>query len=133
MLKVYVTSFSYRSGIPEDTSGNGGGFVFDCRGLHNPGRYDEYKTLNGKDEKVIEFLKTKSEADEFLQDTWKVIMRSIKEYQKRGFENLMVNYGCTGGQHRSVYCAETTGKYLESVPGIEVGVRHIEMEKKNIL
>ena len=134
MLKVYVTSFSYiKGGIPEDFSGNGGGFVFDCRGIHNPGRHEKYKLMNGRDEPVIEFLETKTDAPEFLQDVWKIIMRNIKEYQRRDFGHLMVNFGCTGGQHRSVYCAEQTGKYLREQPDLEVEVKHIQLDKKELL
>ena len=133
LLKVTVTSFSYGSGIPADTTGNGGGFVFDCRAINNPGRYDEYKMLTGKDEKVINFLESNSYTDKFLKAAWKIIMMSVKDYQERGFKNLMVNFGCTGGQHRSVYCAEKTAKYLKTKPGIEVNLIHTELEKRDEL
>ena len=133
LLKVTVTSFSYKQGIPYDTSGNGGGFVFDCRAIHNPGRYDEYKLLTGKDEKVIEFLQSKSDVEKFLKEAWKILLMSIKDYQERGFKNLMVNFGCTGGQHRSVYCAEKTAKYLFTKPNLEVELIHSQLDKRDDL
>lgn len=133
LLKVTITSFSYKNGMPTDTAGNGGGFVFDCRAIHNPGRYDEYKLLTGKDEKVIEFLESKSDADKFLKEVWKIILMSVKDYQERGFKNLMINFGCTGGQHRSVYCAEKTMKYLRTKQGVEVQLIHTELDKREDL
>ncbi len=133
MLKITVTSFSYKNGIPADLTGNGGGFVFDCRAINNPGRYDEYKMLTGKDEKVIKFLESNSDTDKFLKAAWKIILMSVKDYKERGFKNLMVNFGCTGGQHRSVYCAEKTVKYLRTKPGIEVNLIHTELDKRDEL
>ena len=127
-LTVEVNSFSYKRGIPVDVSENGGGFVFDCRALHNPGRYDEYKQLTGKDKKVIDFLKKEKEADEFLNNILKIIEQSINKYQKRNFKNLMVNFGCTGGQHRSVYCAEKLAEYLRKNFDVNVNLRHREQE-----
>ena len=127
-LTVEVNSFSYKRGIPVDVSENGGGFVFDCRALHNPGRYDEYKQLTGKDKKVIDFLKKEKEADEFLNNILKIIEQSINKYQKRNFKNLMVNFGCTGGQHRSVYCAERLTEYLRKNFDVNVNLRHREQE-----
>jgi aminoglycoside/choline kinase family phosphotransferase len=127
-LIVEVNSFSYRRGIPEDKSGNGGGFVFDCRGLHNPGRYEPYKAFTGKDTSVIEFLEAKSKAKEFLQNVYKVIDFNIQDYLERDFEHLQINFGCTGGQHRSVYCAEQTAKYVREKYHVKVELKHIERE-----
>ncbi|MCO5247700.1 MAG: phosphotransferase [Chitinophagales bacterium] len=129
-LKIAVNSFSFKRGIPKDKSGNGGGFVFDCRGLHNPGRYEPYKQLTGKDTEVINFLKTQSKIDEFLESVYKVIDINIQNYLERGFENLQINFGCTGGQHRSVYCAEATCQYIRDKYGVEIEIHHIEQELK---
>jgi hypothetical protein len=127
-LSIEVNSFSYRRGIPEDKNGNGGGFVFDCRGLHNPGRYDPYKEFHGKDKNVIEFLESKSKAKEFLQAVFNVIDFNIRDYLERDFEHLQINFGCTGGQHRSVYCAEQTARHIREKYKVPVTVRHIERE-----
>ncbi|MCF8241529.1 MAG: phosphotransferase [Melioribacteraceae bacterium] len=129
-LKVKITSFSYKKGLPEDYSGNGGGFVFDCRAIHNPGRFDEYKKLTGRDEKVIEFLKKHSEAEYFLSNVFSLIDNSVDNYLKRGFNNLQVNFGCTGGQHRSVYCAESLTNHLkEKYPDVRIELIHRELEE----
>jgi aminoglycoside/choline kinase family phosphotransferase len=129
-LVVQVNSFSFKRGLPTDDSGNGGGFIFDCRGLHNPGRYEPYKLITGMDQPVIDFLKKNSRADEFLQHVWKTIDVSIENYIERGFENLQINFGCTGGQHRSVYCAESTRQYIQDKYKLKVVLRHIEQEIK---
>jgi aminoglycoside/choline kinase family phosphotransferase len=131
-LVVQVNSFSFKRGLPADDSGNGGGFIFDCRGLHNPGRYEAYKQITGKESAVIEFLKKNSRADEFLQHVWKTIDISLENYIERGFEHLQINFGCTGGQHRSVYCAESTKRYIEDKYRVKVVLRHIEQELKQV-
>ena len=127
-LTIQVNSFSFKRGIPADTSGNGGGFVFDCRGVHNPGRYEPYKQQTGKDKSVIDFLEANSKVKEFLEGVYKAIDINIQDYLERNFEHLQINFGCTGGQHRSVYCAEQTAKYIKEKYNITVQIRHIERE-----
>jgi aminoglycoside/choline kinase family phosphotransferase len=131
-LTVTVTSFSYKkSGIPTDTSGNGGGFVFDCRGIENPGRYEEYKKLTGRDQPVIDFLKQQKSMDDFLQQTLALVSSSVENYIERGFEHLSVHFGCTGGQHRSVYSADIMAKHLSSKYGVKVALTHVQQEANN--
>lgn len=126
-LVISVSSFSYKlGGIPLDMSGNGGGFAFDCRALHNPGRYAPYKKINGRDPKVIEFLQTKSRIDDFFEDATKMVDPAVENYLERGFTNLQVNFGCTGGMHRSVYCADRMVRHLQEKFGLEVDLRHYE-------
>lgn len=127
-LTVKIASFSYRRGIPEDTSGNGGGFVFDCRSIHNPGRYDEYKTLTGRDKEVKDFFAKENEMSDFLTDVFSLVERSVERYMERGFENLMVNFGCTGGQHRSVFSADSLAKHLSEKYDVNITLNHIERE-----
>lgn len=125
-LMVKIRSFSYKEGIPDDQGGNGGGFVFDCRALPNPGREERYRAFNGKDQVVIDYLKDESAVIGFIGETEKLVSRSIENYLSRGFSKLSVNYGCTGGQHRSVYCAETLGARLsEKYKGVEIEVEHL--------
>lgn len=125
-LTVRITSFSYKKGIPEDASGNGGGFVFDCRAIHNPGRYDEYKQLTGMDEPVINFLDKEEAMQKLLEHVYGIVDYSVEKYRSRGFKNLMVNFGCTGGQHRSVYSAEHLAAHLREKFGVKVVLTHRE-------
>jgi aminoglycoside/choline kinase family phosphotransferase len=127
-LVIRVNSFSYRCGIPVDTSTNGGGFVFDCRGILNPGRFDEYKTLSGKDRSVQDFLEQRTRINEFLNSVYDIIDISVEEYMRRGFENLMINFGCTGGQHRSVYSAEQVARHLRNKYKVKVVLEHTNCE-----
>ncbi|MEM9919362.1 MAG: RNase adapter RapZ [Bacteroidota bacterium] len=132
LLTVAINSFSYKiSGIPKDTSGNGGGFVFDCRFVHNPGRYGPYKKLTGRDESVINFLKQHSQMPDFLNNVFRIVDSAVEDYIDRSFTNLSINFGCTGGQHRSVYAADATAKHLSDKYGIKVVLHHIEQERKN--
>lgn len=125
-LRVRVFSFSYRKGIPEDSSGNGGGYVFDCRSTHNPGRYEPYKKLTGLDEPVIRFLEDDGEILTFLESVYKLADAHVQRYIDRGFTDLMFSFGCTGGQHRSVYSAQHLAEHIHNKFGIEVHVCHRE-------
>jgi len=125
-LVVRVYSFSYHKGIPEDPSGNGGGYVFDCRSTHNPGRYEPYKKLTGLDEPVIRFLEDDGEILTFLESVYKLADAHVERYMKRGFTSLMFSFGCTGGQHRSVYSAQHLAEHIHEKYGIEVHVEHRE-------
>ncbi|MEA3392051.1 MAG: RNase adapter RapZ, partial [Candidatus Marinimicrobia bacterium] len=123
-LTLDISSFSYKRGIPDDTSGNGGGFVFDCRGHNNPGRYEEYKQLNGKDKAVIEFLEEKTDIGSFLEHAKEMVEPTVNNYVKRKFTHLSVNFGCTGGQHRSVYCAAKLTEYFKERDDIIIQLNH---------
>jgi RNase adaptor protein for sRNA GlmZ degradation len=125
-LTVQITSFSYKRGIPQDLSGNGGGFVFDCRAIHNPGKYDEYKKLTGLDESVIAFLNNEKDMHLFLTAVCALTDQSVEKYMARGFTNLAVNFGCTGGQHRSVYAAQHLAEHIHAQYGISVNLIHRE-------
>lgn len=127
-LNIEVNSFSYRRGVPLDKSKNGGGFVFDCRGIHNPGRYEEYMALTGKDIAVAEFFKEKSQMDEFLKGVTGVVDLTVDNYIDRNFTNLQINFGCTGGRHRSVFAAEHMAHHLQDKYDVNVTLRHIERE-----
>lgn len=124
VLRIY--SFSYRKGIPEDPSGNGGGYVFDCRSTHNPGRYEPYKKLTGLDEPVIRFLEDDGEILTFLESVYKLADHHVARYIQRGFTSLMFSFGCTGGQHRSVYSAQHLAEHLHDKFGVKVIVCHRE-------
>ncbi len=125
-LVVTVTSFSYKKGLPEDNSGNGGGFVFDCRALHNPGRYEEYRHLTGMDAPVIEFLDGCADTGRFLESAYSLTDSSVERYLSRGFTSLCVSFGCTGGRHRSVYCAEHLAAHLAEKYPVTVRLVHRE-------
>ena len=127
-LAVRIFSFSFHRGLPKDESGNGGGFVFDGRSLPNPGREDRFKGLTGKDAPVIDYLNQQESVHQYLASVMLLVDASVANYQSRGFKNLMVSFGCTGGQHRSVYLAEQLAKHLRSRNGLEVMVRHVELE-----
>ena len=128
-LVVDVMSFSFHRGIPDDYSGNGGGFVFDCRAIHNPGRYAEYKKLNGMDAPVIEFLEQESNIAEFLDSAYYMVDNMVETYSKRGFTHIQICCGCTGGQHRSVYSAEHIAKHIAEKFGVRVNVNHIMLNR----
>jgi len=128
-LVVRIFSFSFHRGFPKDESGNGGGFVFDGRSLPNPGREERFKTLTGKDAPVMDYLNQQESVHQFLAGVLSLVDASVSNYQQRGFKNLMVSFGCTGGQHRSVYLAEQLAKRLRGRNGVEVVVRHLELEK----
>lgn len=132
-LVVKVFSFSYRKGIPEDTSGNGGGYVFDCRSTHNPGRYEPYKQLTGLDEPVIRFLEDDGEILTFLDSVYKLADAHVRRYIQRGFTSLMFSFGCTGGQHRSVYSAQHLAEHIHDKFGVEVQICHREQGIKQTL
>lgn len=126
-LTVTVSSFSYKKGVPIDLSGNGGGFAFDCRAIHNPGRYDEYKPLTGRDVPVIQFIESNNEAADFLSAAAKMVDASVRRYSERDFTSLSVAFGCTGGRHRSVYCAEHMAHHIaECFPEVRVVLWHRE-------
>ena len=127
-LVVRIFSFSFHRGWPKDETGNGGGFVFDGRNLPNPGREERFKALTGKDGRVIEFLNQQESVHQFLASVFSLVDASVTEYQRRGFKNLMVSFGCTGGLHRSVYLAEQLAKRLRERNGLQVEVRHRELE-----
>ena len=133
-LIIDIHSFSYKKGgIPKDDSGNGGGFVFDCRGILNPGRIEEYKEQTGNDVGVQDYLETKTEMPAFLKSVQDLISINIKNYLERGFENLQINFGCTGGQHRSVYSAIKTAEFIQqNFPEADVRIHHDEQLHLNL-
>ncbi len=128
-LVVRIFSFSFHVGLPKDETGNGGGFVFDGRSLPNPGREERFKALTGKDAPVIDYLNQQESVHQFLASVLSLVDASVGSYKERGFKNLMVSFGCTGGQHRSVFLAEQLAKRLRAKNGVEVAVRHLELEK----
>ncbi|HEY0750270.1 MAG TPA: RNase adapter RapZ [Chitinophagaceae bacterium] len=130
-LVVSISSFSFRKGLPPDESGNGGGFVFDCRGIDNPGRHDQYKTIHGRDKSVIEYLERQTKMQDFLTSVFDIVDITVEEYIKRGFTSLSVNFGCTGGQHRSVYAADALARHLKNKFHVKVDLCHRVQEEKN--
>ncbi len=127
-LTVRITSFSFHGGVPRDESGHGGGFIFDTRSLPNPGREERFKAATGKDASVIDYLQKEETVRQFLSNATSLVDAAVENYQQRGFKNLMVSFGCTGGQHRSVYMAEQLAKHLRARNGLEVVVKHRELE-----
>jgi len=125
-LTITIYSFSFKKGVPEDVSGNGGGYVFDCRGTNNPGRYDEYKSLTGLDQPVIDFLEKDGEILTFLDSVYQLTDHHVARFIERGFTHLQVSFGCTGGQHRSVYCAEHLAQHLKDKYNVTIHLIHRE-------
>ena len=125
-LLIKINSFSYKKGIPEDLSGNGGGYVFDCRGILNPGRIEEYKTQTGRDKAVKDFLEQQTRMPEFLNSVFDIVDITVEDYIKRNFENLIINFGCTGGQHRSVYAADALARHLRNKFKVKIQLQHRE-------
>jgi hypothetical protein len=130
-LTVRVNSFSFHRGLPSDDTGNGGGFIFDGRSLPNPGREERFKPLTGKDAPVAEYLEQQESVRQFLANVIALVDSSVANYQSRGFKNLMVSFGCTGGQHRSVYLAEQLARHLRGANGVEIILHHRELERQN--
>jgi RNase adaptor protein for sRNA GlmZ degradation len=131
-LEVKVMSFAYKKGIPNDTSGNGGGFVFDCRAINNPGKYERYNHFTGLDEPVITFLEEEGEITAFLEHVYKMVDASVQRYLDRGFSHLMICFGCTGGQHRSVYSAQHLAEHLNRKFGVKVDLIHREQNIEQV-
>jgi aminoglycoside/choline kinase family phosphotransferase len=130
-LVVKICSFSYKKALPVDESDNGGGFLFDMRGILNPGRFAEYKLLTGRDKEVKDFLEQRTKMTDFLNSVFDIVDISVEDYIKRGFESLMVGFGCTGGQHRSVYAADALARHLKNKFGVKVEVSHLVQDAKN--
>jgi len=130
-LLVKICSFSYRKGIPQDDSGNGGGFVFDCRGILNPGRIQEFKTMHGRDKSVKDYLEQQTRMNEFLNSVFDLVDITVEDYIGRGFESLMVSFGCTGGQHRSVYAADALARHLRNKFKVNIELKHCVQDEKN--
>lgn len=133
MLEVKIVSFAYKKGIPNDLTGNGGGFVFDCRAINNPGKYERYNHFTGLDEPVIRFLEEDGEITRFLEHVYELVDASVKRYLDRGFTNLMVCFGCTGGQHRSVYSAQHLAEHIHRKFGVKVNLIHREQNIEQII
>ena len=132
-LTVTIYSFSFKRGIPTDDSGNGGGYVFDCRSTHNPGKYEQYKSLTGLDQPVIDFLEQDGEILTFLNSVYALVDHHVERFIERDFTNLQVSFGCTGGQHRSVYCAEHLAQHLHEKYGVRIHLIHREQNQTRIL
>ncbi len=130
-LMIKIHSFSFRKGIPEDKSENGGGYVFDCRGILNPGRIEQYKTLTGRDKEVKDFLEQKTKMPVFLNSIFDIVDITVEDFILRKFDKLMISFGCTGGQHRSVYAADALARHLRNKFNVKIELKHIEQEAKN--
>ncbi len=128
-MAVRLQSFSFKNGLPDDEKGHGGGYIFDCRALPNPGRVKKYRAMTGKDPEIIKFLERENEVEKFIDNAYALIMQSVRNYQNRNFTDLMVSFGCTGGRHRSVYCAEEIKKRLEKIANIKIDLKHREIGK----
>ncbi|MBP8944598.1 MAG: phosphotransferase [Paludibacteraceae bacterium] len=131
-LTVKIYSFAYKKGIPQDDSGNGGGFVFDCRAINNPGKYERFTYFTGLDDAVTQFLEEDGEILILLENAYNLVDASVKRYMDRGFTNLMVSFGCTGGQHRSVYAAQKMAEHIHQKFGVEVHLIHRELNKEEL-
>jgi len=129
-LTIDITSFSLKNGYPKLNLEHGGGFIFDCRSLQNPGRLAKYMSLTGLDAPVAEYLNAKPEVDIFMGKAYELILNATNNYLSRGFKYLSVGFGCTGGQHRSVYCADRMTKMLEGIPGVKINITHRELNEK---
>jgi RNase adaptor protein for sRNA GlmZ degradation len=127
-LTVRIQSFSYPDGLPTDEKGHGGGYVFDCRGLPNPGKSEQYAMLTGRDDSVIAFLENEPAVRVFLDHVFALVDQTVENYQTRNFTDLLVTFGCTGGRHRSVYCAERLAQHLRAQFPVHVEVRHLAQE-----
>lgn len=130
-LVVTINSFSYKKGLPQNPSTNGGGYIFDCRGILNPGRLEEFKTQTGRDKEVKDFLEQQTRMPEFLNSVFDIVDITVEDYIKRGFASLLVGFGCTGGQHRSVYAADALARHLRNKFKVKIELKHIEQEAKN--
>jgi RNase adaptor protein for sRNA GlmZ degradation len=131
-LEVRVYSFAYKKGIPEDISGNGGGYVFDCRAINNPGKYERYNNVTGLDEPVIQFLEDDGEIVRYLDTIYPLIDQHVKRYMERNFTDLMISFGCTGGQHRSVYAAQHVAEHIHRKFGVKVSLIHREQNLEQV-
>jgi aminoglycoside/choline kinase family phosphotransferase len=131
-LTLRIFSFSFHNALPKDESGNGGGFVFDARSLPNPGREERFKALTGKDSAVIDYLSQQESVHQFLAGVMSLVDASVESYQRRGFKNLMISFGCTGGQHRSVFLAEQLARHFRARNNVDVVVRHLQLEKMQL-
>ncbi len=131
-LVVRINSFSYKlNGIPADETDNGGGFVFDCRSILNPGRFEEYKTQTGRDKDVKDFLEQQTRMPQFLNSIYNLVDIAVEDYMKRGFANLQISFGCTGGQHRSVYAADALARHIKNKYGVKIDLKHLIQDAKN--
>ena len=127
-LEVRVISFAYKKGIPNDPSGNGGGYVFDCRAINNPGKFERFSDLTGLDKAVIDFLEEEGEMGTYLELIHQLVDNHVRRYIDRSFTHLMIAFGCTGGQHRSVYAAQKTAEHISEKFGVKVSLIHREQK-----